>query len=427
MDYIILPAPQAVFGISAVIFLALIVFKIHNINLNRAILAAAVLIAVYASAITYFYSADNEAFLSGLVAKRAGLLSFCGAAFMVLFSLRREKFGEYFFLNVSSIMFIFAVSLYSGSVPAQAAGFFAVDIFAVLFKKKEIEQAETAVLDAFSNKLMHFIIAVAFMLLFLLCPQNLKLQKLAFTGMIFMLLLSMISGYFTTTARELPKFKQAYLPAGLLPNIIPVIAQFAILSAMISQNQNLLLGKFMTIVVIVLLLLAAFKSVTEEKHSLFALRDVYILFYLGILGISCANLTQGQIAVFSVLFVLNTDFSMEAFNGPNSAKLTMSGVKYSFEKIQGNSNIFMAVILGLCAEGYMILSIYKNITGDPLIHAAVLIGLALYSPALLNKIFTLFSMIKRIKVESGFKQALNAGSLIMILFSGMAAAMLYKW
>jgi hypothetical protein len=265
------------------------------------------------------------------------------------------------------------------------------------------------------------------MFLFLSSPQDIKLQKMAFTGMVFMLLLSTVSGYFTVMAMELPKFKQAYLPSGMLSNIIPVIAQFVILSVIISQNQNLLLGKFMTVVVIVLLLLAAFKSVTEEKHSLFALRDVYILFYLGILGISCANLTQGQIAVFSILLVLNTAFSMEAFNNPNSAKLTMSGVKYSFEKIQGNSNIFMAVILGLCAEGYMILSIYKNITGDTLIHAAVLIGLALYSPALLNKIFTMFSMIKRMKVDSGFKKVFNAGSLIMILFSGMAAAMLYKW
>ncbi len=427
MDNIILPAPQAAFGLAAVIFLALYVFKIYIPGLNRVVLAAAALISVFAAAFTYFYSADYEVFLNGFIARRAGLLVFCSAAFMVLFSLRRKKYGDYYFLSVSSVMLIFALTVYYSGIPLQAAGVFAVDIFVMLFKKKETEAGESLYEEALANKLLHFIPAAAFMFLFLSGPQDLKLQKLAFNGMVFMLILSTTGSFFTVTAHEMPRLKQHFMAAGPVAGFIAVLAQFVIICSLIRQNQGLLLGSFLSIVILLLLLGAAFKSVTEEKYQFFVLRDIYILFFLGLFGTVSASLSPFNIAVYSVLFVLQAIFAMEALAGPNSAKQTMTGVKYSFEKIQDNHNIFISACAGLCAETYMAVSIYKNMAGNPLIHAVILIGAAFYSSAFLNKVFTLFSMARRIKVDYKFKTVFNKNALIMLLFLGMAAAMLCKW
>ena len=427
MDYIILPAPQAAFGLAAVIFLALHVFKINIPWLNQAVMAAAAFITALAAAFAYFYSADNEVFFNGFIAHKVGLLVFCTAAFMVLFSLRRENHGDYYFLSVSSVMLIFALSGSGSAIPLQAAGIFAVDIFAMLFKKKEAEAGEGLYEEALANKLLHFMLAAAFMLLFLSGPQELKLQKLAFNGMVLMLVLSTTGSFFTVTAHELPRLKQPFMATGQAAGFIAVLAQFAILCALIRQNQGLLLGSFLSIVILLLLLVAAFKSVTEEKYSLFVLRDIYILFFLGLLGIVSASLSPFSIAVYSVLFVLQAIFAMEALANPNSAKQTMTGVKYSFEKIPDNHNIFISACAGLCAEMFMAACIYKNMAGNPLIHAVILIGAAFYSPAFLNKVFTLFSMAGRIKVDYKFKAVFNKNTLIMLLFLGMAAAMLYKW
>src|ERR1035437_9586766 len=274
MDNIILPAPQAAFGLAAVIFLALYVFKIYIPGLNRVVLAAAALISVFAAAFTYFYSADYEVFLNGFIARRAGLLVFCSAAFMVLFSLRRKKYGDYYFLSVSSVMLIFALTVYYSGIPLQAAGVFAVDIFVMLFKKKETEAGESLYEEALANKLLHFIPAAAFMFLFLSGPQDLKLQKLAFNGMVSMLILSTTGSFFTVTAHEMPRLKQHFMAAGPVAGFIAVLAQFVIICSLIRQNQGLLLGSFLSIVILLLLLGAAFKSVTEEKYQFFVLRDI---------------------------------------------------------------------------------------------------------------------------------------------------------
>jgi hypothetical protein len=346
---------------------------------------------------------------------------------MVVFSLRRRKHGVYFFPSIAAIMFIIASAIQAGNIPALAAAFFSVDLFSILLKKKETDTGEGVLEEAIMNKLFHFMPAAVFLMLFMSSHGEPKLLKLGFNGMVFMLVLSCISGFFTVTSNELPLARQQFINPGALSGFIPVLAQFVIICGMIAQNQGLLLGPFMSAGMIMLLILAAFRSITEEKYQLFAMRDAYILFYLGLLGISCASLNPLDLAVYSVLFTISAANALEALGGPSSAKQTMTGVKYSFGKIQDNIYIFTSMTAGLCAEIYMFTAIYKNLKSDPLIHAILLIGAALYSPAFLNKLFTIFSMAVRIKPARGLKAVFSANSVIMILFLSMAAAMLYKW
>ena len=425
MDYIVVPAPQIVFGLAAFIFLVFYVFKINIDWLNKTVLAVAAIVAIVAAVFTYLYSADAEAFSNGLIARRVGLFVFFMMAFLVLFSLKFNKFSEYFFLSISSFMFIFALSLYGSELVIQIVGFFVADIFVILFKEKEIEAEKGLSEGLLIHKILNFIPTVAFMILFLSNPQDLKIQKLAFNGMIFMLLLTTVGSFYTTTKRELPRLKQLFMPTGPLISFLTVLAQFVILTFMIMQNQAILLVPFMSLALTLLLLGASFKSVTEEKYALFVLRDVYLLFFLGLLGVVSSSLTQIQVATYSGLFILQVAFGLAALSTPNSAKQTMDGVKYSFEKIPDNLNLLLSVIAGLCAECFMILLIYKNINPNPITHAVLLIGVALYSPALLNKLFTLFSMIKRIK--GSFKSIFNFISLIMLLLFSMSLVMLYIW
>ena len=135
-------APPAIFGLCAVIFLALHVFRININSLNVFIMAAAAFAAAYAAAFAYFYSADYEVFTGGLIARRASMLVFSALCFMVVFALRRKKHGSYFFPAVSAIMFIIAAAIQAGDIPTQAAAFFSADLFSVLIKKKETEAWE---------------------------------------------------------------------------------------------------------------------------------------------------------------------------------------------------------------------------------------------------------------------------------------------
>lgn len=425
MDYIVVSAPQIVFGLAAFIFLVFYVFKINISWLNKTVLAVAAIVAISAAVFTYLYSTDAEVFSNGFIARRAGLFVFFLMAFLVLFSLKLNKFSEYFFLSISSFMFIFALALYGSGIVIQMTVFFVADIFVILFKDREIEIEKGLNEDVLIHKILNFIPAIVFMTLFVSNPQDLKIQKMAFNGMIFMLILTTLGSFFTTTKRELPRLKQVFMQTGQLISFVPVLTQFVILTFLIMQNKVILLGSFMTLTVIFLLLGASFKSVTEEKYALFVLRDVYLLFFLGLLGVVSSSLTQKDIVIYGGLFILQIAFALNALGGINSAKQTMAAVKYSFEKIPNNSNLFLSVSAGFCAELYMIALIYNNMNSDSLTHAILLIGAAFYSPALFNKLFTLFSMAKRIK--GSFKRIFNVNSLIMLLFFSVAVAMLYKW
>ena len=427
MEHYLFYAPQAAFGLCAVIFLALHVFRVNITGANVFIFSMAALTAAFAAAFAYFYAADNEAFSGGIMARRAGLLLLCVLSLTALFAMRRKKFGVYFFPALSAIMFILSAAVTGGSVPAQAAAFFSVDIFSVLLKKKEADAGEGVIEEALMNKLLHMIPAAAFLMLFMASPQEIKLQRLGFNGLAFMLVLSAVAGFFTVTSNELIRARQLFAGPNSQAAFIPVLAQFAIITGMIAQNSALLLAPFMTAAALALLILAAFKSITEEKYQLFAMRDTYILFYLGLLGISSADLGAQDVAVYSVLFAVSAANALEAMGGVNSAKQTMTQVKHSFEKIQDNGYIFVSMLAGFLAEAFIFAAIYSNLKSDPLIHALILIGAALYLPAFLNKLFTIFSMAGKIRAGKGVKSLLNMNVLIMALFISMAAAMLYKW
>jgi hypothetical protein len=138
-------------------------------------------------------------------------------------------------------------------------------------------------------------------------------------------------------------------------------------------------------------------------------------------------LSPAIIAVYSTLIAMVAVLSADASAEPQSARLTMTGLKYSFDKIPENWNVLLSMTLGFSAEIIMIISICLNIAGGPMLRAASLIGAALYSPALLNKLFTILSMAARIKVDLKRRTVLNISLVIMFLFCGMAAAMLHKW
>ena len=424
---LILSAPQAAFGFASLLLLAFLVFKSGSDGLKRAILVSAAVISAYAAAFAYFYGYDGELFVGGFTAHRAGLLVFVAACFMVLFSLRSKKYGHYYFPAMSAVMFVFALSIYSTSITAMAAGFFVIDMFALLAGKKETETENTLNEKALSDKLPYFVIAAAFLMLYAAMPHDAKLARFAFNGMLVMLILSAATGFFVSTNIELIKFKQPFMASGTVLGFIPVLAQFAVITALIGLNRELLLGSYLSLVVLVLLLLAAYKSVTEEKYLLFALRDIHILFYLGIFGAVSSLLNPFHIAVYGALMALAAVLAADAATEPQSAKLTMSGVRYSFGKIPENWNIFFSMFAGFSAEVFMIVLICQNITGGPVTRAAAMIGAAFYAPALLNKLFTLLSMAARIKVDLKRGKLLNVGRVIMALFLCMVSAMLYKW
>jgi hypothetical protein len=81
-------------------------------------------------------------------------------------------------------------------------------------------------------------------------------------------------------------------------------------------------------------------------------------------------------------------------------------------------------VSGLAAETWVFAAFYGHLKQDTLILAAVIFLALAYSVSMLNKLFMIFSMLKRLK--AGFRPA-DAGIVRPAVFTAFIASVIAAW
>jgi hypothetical protein len=171
----------------------------------------------------------------------------------------------------------------------------------------------------------------------------------------------------------------------------------------------------------VMLALNTYKSITEENYGVFALHDSANICYL-IPAAFCATSSGFITVVPTLLLALFSAVCLQDFlAGHDAHKYTVAGVKYGFDRLKTGGLALFGLAAGLAAEVYIIYIFYTKINQDPAVLAAVMFMVMIYAVAALNKIFIIFSMIKRIRVDSGLKLLFNKNTVRPAVFAAFAA------
>jgi len=170
-----------------------------------------------------------------------------------------------------------------------------------------------------------------------------------------------------------------------------------------------------------------YRTITEEKYQAFAAHDsINPVFLLPALACG-SDLPAGLIAAPAVLFMLSAFLQNEFIAYHDRGRHTVAAVKYSFEKLKGGPLALFGVACGLAAEICVFIMFYKYIKQDAFIFAAVIFMALAFSVSMLNKLFMIFSMLKRFKVNFKSEAFFNKGNVRPAIFVVFIAAVLAAW
>jgi hypothetical protein len=424
MENFLFYAAPAATGMAFFLFLVFHVLKISNPAINRFIMAAAGIIAACFSVFVYLYTASAVP-MADVHVFRAGIPYLCGGIFMILLALLPQKQGTHVFMSAAAIIFLCTLPLFFPGIMVCTACFAAVDIFTILYGKTEIEPAENGRGRIIFEKILYLAGAALFLVLFILDNTNLRVQKFAFNGFISMLIMSSLQNFYTLTKTVPAKLKQPFIAQNNALILFTAVGQFMMIISMIKDNQSFMLPRFICIFMGFMLLSAAFKSITEEKFVSFAIRDIYLLSYLGLFAAVAAPMPTAYVVIYGGVMQLYAFFAAGFMAEKESTRATMSGIKYSFGKVPGGMNVVFSSLSALFVEIFIVLYLYRNVPSDQFVQTVIILCAALYSPVFLNRIFSLFSMVTRINIKT--EKLFNKSSVFGALISGMVIAMLCRW
>jgi hypothetical protein len=170
--------------------------------------------------------------------------------------------------------------------------------------------------------------------------------------------------------------------------------------------------------------LNTYKAITEENYGIFAMQDSANICYL-IPAVLCSTAYGLAAVVPALLLAALSAVCLQDFLAPHDArKYTVARVKYGFDRMKTGGLALFGLAAGLAAEVYIIYLFYTGVKQDPAVLAAVMFLAMIYAVGALNKIFMIFSMARRIRVDSGFKLVFNKHTARPAIYAAFAALLM---
>jgi hypothetical protein len=416
--------PLFIAALAAVLVMSAGVFS-HNTAgfLRGKIYKTAAALIFIMCAFIFLYTSKNADFIYGIsVLKiRVLLLALAACLFVLVIEPDKGESGPYV-TCLAALVCIFVIFIAEGPMLVLAA-FIVMDcaVFAVVLLKKESAQYAAGLMPA---KLLYAMACMVFAALFIFSSG--KTTGMAQAGCtVFMILFSTpgLLALRSNDGAEGESFLHKNSAFILISGIITATAAAGFLAA----AGGPVAARPIVIACVRLACVNIYRTIKEEKYQAFTAHDsINPVFLLPSLACGAA-LPAAGIALPAVLFMLSVFFQNEFISLHDHGRHTVTSLKYGFEKIKAAKLAFLGLVFGLAAEIWVFVMFYKYLKPDPLVFAAVIFMALAFSISMLNKIFMVFSMLKRFKLGLTAAVVLNKGNLRPVIFVFFTAALLVAW
>lgn len=367
----------------------------------------------------FIYAMKKGDVICGVPVDRTSALLLAASACFFAFVARPQN-GEIGHYMLYTLAFAAAhAALFWGNPAIISGAFIALDllIFASMCLKKDDALNARGMMPA---KTLYIAAFLVFAALFLVSSG--KPAKMALAGMIIFMMLSANAGLFITrpeAGEEGERFLSNNTGIAAVSGILPAL----IITRFIAETGGGYAARPVIIAAAALACFNIYRTITEEKYAAFAAHDALNVFFL-LPAIACGtNAGTAELVPPALLFMMSAVLQDEFILSHDRGKHTVASVKYGFDKVKGAKPAFFGLISGLAAEAWVFFLFYRHLKQDPLVFIAVIFIALVFSVAMLNKVFMVFSMLKRFKSGAGF----DIGFLRSALFAAYAAVMLAWW
>jgi len=416
--------PEFIAALAAMIALAAVVLSggAEGILRDKAYKTAVALIFL-ACVFLFLYSSENAGIIYGIpVLKiRLLLLALIVCLFALMISPDKGETGPYI-LCLAALASTHAAFMADKALLVLAA-FITVDcaVFAAIFLKKENSEYAGGLMPA---KLLYALACAVFAGLFLVSGG--KTLKMAQAGCVIFMMLFSNPGLLAMRAND-GEEGEKFLHKNSSFILISGIMTAAMAAGFLSATADTAAARPVVIACVILACVNIYRTITEEKYQAFAAHDSINPVFL-LPALACGTYLPASGIVFpAVLFIISVFLQNEFIAFHDHGRHTVAAVKYSFERVKGGWLAFFGIICGFAAEIWVFVMFYKHLKQDTLIFAAIIFMALAFSIPMLNKLFMVFSMLKRVRVNLKMETVFNEGNIRPAIFILFVAAVMAAW
>jgi hypothetical protein len=167
-----------------------------------------------------------------------------------------------------------------------------------------------------------------------------------------------------------------------------------------------------------------YRSITEENYASYAARDAANIVFLAPLLMSTTSAEPGDLTAVFALAALSALLQQDFISGHGGRECTVSRLKYNFARVRGGGLALFGLAAGLTAEGCMLALFLLKTKQEPAMLALVMFTAMIYAVAALNKLFIIFSMLSRIRVDTSPGLLFNKNTVRPALLLFLAAMLM---
>lgn len=345
----------------------------------------AMIFLFFSNVFLFLYLKLPVEFVAGIEIKQNYLFLLIVFFIYIMFSYNEIKTGSDYILlliNIICLQFLF----YNSS-------FILIPLLFVVF-----EVASSFLTEKINTKKYFYLLLSLFFLGIYLAGEKIKVQAIGINGVLVFLLLSTFASTWTFNIPDISNSKDRKNYNLLLMVLLASFVVFFKLIEFCNSYSPVIYVLFL--VSFILLLFSIFNFLTEEDLLNFFISDFINVFYLTIFSFSVLILNNRDIIAVFILMLAAAVFLMPFFTNIQK-RYSISYVRYNFNKIKGAGVLLSGIVLTFLVEMYLIYKIVNNFRYfNPYIQTIILIIGFVYGVALLNKIFIVFSMTSRIKIDN---------------------------
>ncbi|MBP7792894.1 MAG: hypothetical protein KA120_07525 [Candidatus Goldbacteria bacterium] len=330
----------------------------------------------------------------------------------LMFTYNKPENGSDYVLLLINLICIQLMFLNSSFVPVFL-------FFAVL-------ETSVANLTGIENEKKHFYLLISLIFLGLFLTGNKgQIREIGINGSIIFLLLFTFASTWTLNVMEVSNVQDKRNDNLLFLSLLTSFVAFFKFIEFCSSRSPVIYALFLTS--FILLLFSVFNFLTEEDLQNFFISDFIKIFYLTLFSFSVLPLNTVDILAVFVLMLASAVFLLPFFSNIKK-RHSVSYMRYNFDRIKGAGPVLISIILTLATEAYLTYKMAKQFTNfNPYVQTIILIAGFTYAINVLNKIFIVFSMVSRIKIDNLRDILFNKIMIKPGLFAGLVISLSLWW
>jgi hypothetical protein len=298
--------------------------------------------------------------------------------------------------------------------------------FMLVFLFFAVSETSAVHLTRTENEKKHFylLLSLIFLGIFLTADKG-QVVEIGINGSIVFLLLFTFASTWTLNVMDVSKVQDKRNDNLLFMSLLISLVAFFKFIEFYNSGSPVIYALFLTS--FILLLFSVFNFLTEEDLRNFFLSDFIKIFYLTLFSFSVLTLNNKDILVVFILMLTSAFFLLPFFLNTKK-RHSVSYMRYNFDRIKGAGTVLVSIVLTLITEAYLISKMAKQFTNfNPYIQTIILIAGFAYAINVLNKIFIVFSMVSRIKIDNLRDILFNKIMIKPVLFAGLVISLSLWW